>query len=222
MTDRIEPCGKAIRHPWVAALYDWLCEAAERRGLAEHRRRVVGMASGEVLEIGGGTGRNLAHYPAGVSRVTVLEPDLHMYRRALPKSRRAPVPVRLVEGVAEALPFRAASFDTVVATLVFCTIADPAGAVRQVARVLKPGGRLVFLEHVRAETPGRARLQDLLTPFQRRLAAGCHPNRDTVGTLREAGLRVVQIERVEFGPPWVRPHVLGSAVPAGEGISRGG
>lgn len=204
---------KAIRHPIVAAIYDRLCEAADRRGLRERRRRVAGMASGEVLEIGGGTGRNLAHYPAAVSRLTVLEPDLHMYRRTLPKLRQAPVPVRLIEGVAEALPFRAGSFDTVVTTLVFCTVADPARAAREIARVLKPGGRFLFLEHVRAATPGRARLQDLLTPLQRRLAAGCHPNRDTVGTLCEAGFRFVELEPFEFGPPWVKPHVLGSAVP---------
>lgn len=204
--------GKAIRHPIVAAIYDRLCEAGERRGLAEYRRRLAGLASGEVLEIGGGTGRNLAHYPSRVSRLTVLEPDLHMYRRALPRLRRSPVPVRLIEGVAEALPFRAARFDTVIATLVFCTVADPARAAREIARVLKPGGRFLFLEHVRAETPGRARLQDLLTPLQRRLAAGCHPNRDTVGTLCEAGFRFVGLEPFEFGPPWVKPHVLGSAV----------
>lgn len=213
---------KSIRHPWVAALYDWLCSAADRRGLGEWRRRVAGMASGEVLEVGGGTGRNLAYYPTAVEGVTVLEPDLHMYRRALPRLGRAPVPVRLVEGVAEALPFRAASFEAVVATLVFCTVAEPVTAAREIARVLRPGGRFLFLEHVRAATPGRARLQDLFTPLQARLAAGCHPNRDTVGTLREAGFRIVELEAFEFGPPWVRPHVLGSAVPAGEGISRGG
>lgn len=159
---------RPIRHPWVAALYDWLCEAADRRELGKRRRRIAGMAAGEVLEIGGGTGRNLAYYPPTVGRVTVLEPDLHMYRRALPRLGKAPVPVRLVEGVAETLPFQERSFDMVVATLVFCTVADPVVAAREIARVLKPGGRFLFLEHVRAATPGRARLQDLLTPLQAR------------------------------------------------------
>jgi ubiquinone/menaquinone biosynthesis C-methylase UbiE len=198
-------------HPIFAALYDQKSASAERRWMGERRRRLLSGARGAVLEIGGGTGANLAHY-RNVDRVTIAEPDRFMRNRIGPKLEEARVPVEVSAAGAEALPYPDGSFDTVVSTLVLCTVPDQEAALDEVRRVLRPGGRLLFIEHVRA-AGSAARWQDRLEPLWRRLLGGCHPNRDTVAAIEEAGFEIETFE--SFYPPdplsALMPHVQGSA-----------
>ena len=166
--------------PW---LYDAVCALAEWRGLDRWRRWVAGGARGRTLDLGCGTGRNLPLLPPGS---VGLDPSAEVLGRA---RRRAPGAL-LVQGSAEALPFGDESFDTVVSGLVLCSVAEPARALAEVRRVLRPGGSLRALEHVRATGAWRARLQDLLQPAWTRLTGGCHPNRDTERTVAAAGFEI--------------------------------
>ncbi len=175
------------------------------------RSRLLAGARGTVLEIGGGTGANLPHY-RDVDRVTIAEPDRFMRDRIGPKLENARVPVEVSAAGAGALPFPDGSFDTVVSTLVLCTVPDQESALGEVRRVLHPGGRLLFIEHVRA--PGTTgRWQDRIEPLWGRLLGGCHPNRDTVAAIEKAGFEIKTFE--SFHPPVflssLTPHVQGSA-----------
>jgi SAM-dependent methyltransferase len=185
-----------------AALYDSALRRGERAGMADHRRALLAAASGRVLEIGAGTGLNLPFYPDGLD-VVLTEPDA-------PMARRAGRPV--VPAPAEALPFEDAAFDTAVSTLVLCTVADPARAIRELRRVLRPGGRLLFIEHVRGE--GRlARWQDRLNRPWRHVGNGCNANRDTLAALRDGGFEVeARGDTWHRMPRLIRPIVIGTAV----------
>ena len=180
-----------VRHPAVAALYDAFMLPQELLGLRRQRARTAGAATGRVLELGVGTGLNLSHY-VGASKVVAIDPDPNMLERARPRALDAPCPVQLVEAGAEALPFGDHEFDSVVVTLTLCTVPDPAAAVTESHRVLKPGGRLIFLEHVRSEKPWSARVQDAVTPAWKHVSGGCHWNRATVETIE----RHFEIERL--------------------------
>lgn len=169
-------------HPVVAALYDPLMRVQDALGFRRQRQRTAGSATGRVLELGVGSGLNLPHYRAA-AEVVGVDPDPHMLRRARARAAAAPCPVELVAASAERLPFPDGSFDTVVVALALCTIADPAAALREAKRVLRPEGRLIFLEHVRSESPRAAALQDRVERLWMRLAGGCHPNRDTVAAI---------------------------------------
>jgi ubiquinone/menaquinone biosynthesis C-methylase UbiE len=168
--------------PW---LYDAICAVAEWRGLARWRRWVTDGARGRTLDVGCGTGRNLPLFPANV-RAVGLDPSFDALARA---RWRAPG-VALVQGNAEALPFRAASFDTVVSGLVLCSVPDPVAGLAEVRRVLRPDGTLRALEHVRATTAWRARLQDAIQPAWTWLAGGCRPNRPTERLVEAAGFAI--------------------------------
>ena len=198
-------------HPIFAALYERMGASMERRWMGGRRRRLLAGARGAVLEIGGGTGANLAHY-RDIDRVTIAEPDPFMRNRIGPKLEEARVPDEVSAAGAEALPYPDGSFDTVVSTLVLCTVPDQEAALDEVRRVLRPGGRLLFIEHVRA-AGSAARWQDRLEPLWRRLLGGCHPNRDTVTAIEEAGFEIETFE--SFYPPGplsgLTPHVQGSA-----------
>ncbi len=196
-----------------AAGYDTLMAGSEKAGLSEHRAKLLAEARGRVLEIGAGTGANLRFYGPDVDEVVVAEPEQPMARRLERKLASSPRPARLVHAPAERLPFEDASFDTVVSTLVLCTVEDPAAAFAEIRRVLKPGGRLLFLEHVRSDDPKLARWQDRLNGVQKRIGHGCNCNRDTVAGLREAGFTVGDLvqERFPKAPPIVRPLVVGTA-----------
>lgn len=154
-----------------------------------------------MLDIGAGTGANLPHLRAA-DRLVATEPDPAMRARLMTKLDRALVPVEVVDAGAESLPFPDASFDAVLCTLVLCTVPDPDRALREARRVLKPAGRLVILEHVRASGP-LARWQDLATPAWRLLAAGCHPNRDTRAAIERAGFVIEDAETFEPFPRFV-------------------
>jgi ubiquinone/menaquinone biosynthesis C-methylase UbiE len=204
-----------VGNPLFAALYDRMTAANERAGLDDRRAVLLAGARGATLEIGAGTGLNLRHYPAAVTDLVLAEPDRHMARRLRARladdGRRAEV----VEAAAEHLPFEDGRFDTAVVTLVLCTVDDPARALDEIARVLRPGGRLLFLEHVRAsDVPGLARWQDRLERPWGWVAGGCHPNRDTIAALEASPLDVESVRRDEMpkAPAIVKPLVAGAAV----------
>jgi len=175
--------------------YDRFMRPMERRVFGEARRRLLAHARGRVLDLGAGTGANFASYAPNVAHVVALDPELGMLAGARAKASAAPAPVTLVAGSAEALPFPDEAFDTVVATLVFCTISDPAAAMAEVERVLSPGGRVLMLEHVRSSNAALGLLMDLATPIQRIVAAGCHLNRATHALVARAGFRVESAKR---------------------------
>ncbi|MHB8656691.1 MAG: class I SAM-dependent methyltransferase [Solirubrobacteraceae bacterium] len=197
-----------------AALYDLAMANTEQAGLADRRRELLAGARGAVLELGAGTGVNLAHYPGGITELVLAEPEEPMARRLRARAGRAAIPLRVLRAPAESLPLPDSSFDAVVCTLVLCTVDDPAAALAECARVLRPGGHLLFLEHVRATEPRLARRQDLLHPLWVRFGHGCHCNRDTVTTIRSAGFELSELrhERVPRAPSIVRPLVIGSAL----------
>lgn len=157
--------------------------------LREPRRRTLVPARGRILELGFGTGRNLAHYPPSVERIEAIDPDLELDRLSLPRIRHARIAVDFHHLDAAHLPFAEASFDTVVSTMTLCTIPDVSHALGEVRRVLRPGGQFLFLEHGQAPDPRVARLQDRLTPRWRTFAGGCHLNRPIPKLVAESGLR---------------------------------
>jgi ubiquinone/menaquinone biosynthesis C-methylase UbiE len=166
-----------------------------------------------VLEIGAGTGLNLDHYPPEVTDLVLTEPSPHMAERLRRRTGTVSRPVEVIEAPAERLPLPDRSFDTAVATLVLCTVDDAAATLREIARLLRPGGRLLFIEHVRSRHPGLSRWQDRLERPWGFMAAGCHPNRDTLATLTASPLEVEEVEhgRMNKAPPIARPLLQGSA-----------
>lgn len=182
------------------ALYDALMWPLERTVLATWRRRLGARACGRVLEVGAGTGSQLRWYRLGAT-VTALEPSMAMTARARRRAARAAVPVEIVTGAAEASPFAAAAFDTVVFAFAFCSVRDPRRALVEARRVLVPGGRLVMLEHVHLRwQPGRL-LQSLAAPAWASLAGGCRLDRDTVRFVRDAGFSIVDLRSHACG--WI-------------------
>jgi len=196
-----------------AAGYDRVMAGTEAAGLGMRRSELLRQATGDVVEVGAGTGVNLAHYPDGLRRLVLVEPEEPMARRLRPRAAATGLPVEVVQAPAEALPLPDASFDVAVSTLVLCTVADPARALAELRRVLRPGGTLLFLEHVRSEDPGRARWQDRIDPLWRRWGHGCRCNRPTAAHLAAAGFEISELERgtVPKAPPFVRPLIVGRA-----------
>jgi len=201
-------------HPVFAFLYARMAPRAERDGTAERRRALLAGVRGRVLELGAGTGLNLAHYPGGVSQVVATEPDPYMARRLVRAAVSASVPVHVERAMAEALPLPDASVDTVVSTFVLCSVRDPVASLAEVRRVLRPEGRLLFYEHVRAEDLDLARRQDRWERPWGAFGAGCHPNRDTVARIEASGFEVERLERMDVPGTWLtRPHAIGVARP---------
>jgi ubiquinone/menaquinone biosynthesis C-methylase UbiE len=190
--------------------YDRFLSPAEEAGLQDMRRELLAQASGRCLEVGAGTGLNLAHWPAEVEELVLTEPDPHMSAQLRKKLARD---AKVIEAPAERLPFDDDHFDTAALTLVLCTVADPAAALREIDRVLKPGGRLLFLEHVRAEEPRLARWQDRLETPWKWFGDGCHCNRDTLRAIEASSLELEGADRGSLPKafPLVRPMVTGSA-----------
>jgi ubiquinone/menaquinone biosynthesis C-methylase UbiE len=200
-----------------ALWYPLACGISEHGGQRETRAKLVSQARGQTLEIGAGSGLNLAHHTAAVQALVVTEPSPHMLRHLHRRLESAPPPVgscELLEAGGEDLPFQDASFDTVVATFVHCTIPDPESALREIARVLRPGGIYLFLEHVRAgEGTVLGRAQDALEKPHRYIAAGCYPNRRTESLLADSPLEIESLEHgtMPLSSPSVRPTILGLA-----------
>jgi ubiquinone/menaquinone biosynthesis C-methylase UbiE len=205
----------AVWGPFFARFYDRMTARTEGAGLRDKRRTLLGRASGRTLELGAGTGANLELYPDTVTELVLTEPDEHMRAQLERKLSEAGRTAEVVAADSQHLPFPDDSFDTVVGTLVFCTIDDPAAALREARRVLKPDGRLLFIEHVRAQDEKLARWQDRLERPWGWMGRGCHPNRDTLATIRAAGLDVVEVDNdvIPKAPPLVRPLIVGEARP---------
>jgi ubiquinone/menaquinone biosynthesis C-methylase UbiE len=194
-----------------ATLYDRLGAAGERE-LRPRRAALLAQARGRVLEVGAGTGFNVDLYPDGVDELVLSEPEEPMTRRLERRLARTGRQARVVRAGADAVPFADGAFDTVVATLVLCTVPDLGATLRELHRVLAPGGTLLFLEHVRSPDPRLARWQDRLRPVHQVLGHGCQCNRDTLGAIERSPLRLVGFERFALpAPPHIRPGVAGSA-----------
>jgi SAM-dependent methyltransferase len=196
-----------------AAIYDKFMAATEEAGLADARRGLLANARGATLELGAGTGGNLQHYPEAVTELVLTEPSEHMAKRLRAKTSASGRDAQVILAPAERLPFEDEHFDTVVGTLMLCTADDPAAVLGEVRRVLRPGGQLLFLEHVRSDEPKLARWQDRLEKPWGYLGAGCHPNRPTLATIEASGLTVEGVEhgRLPKAPPIVRPMISGRA-----------
>jgi SAM-dependent methyltransferase len=194
------------------ALYDRALKKTEDSGLREMRRRTLAAASGRTVDLGAGTGANLGLFPDAVSELVLVEPDPHMLRRLRDKAGEGGG-AEVVAASAQNLPFADASFDTAVFTLVLCTVPDPAAALAEAARVLRPGGRMLFVEHVRSGDAGLARWQDRFERPWHFLGDGCHCNRDTVAAIEASPLTLerVRMDSLPKSPPIVRPLVLGEA-----------
>ncbi len=209
--------GRLYAATWGRAfteLYDRGLKSVEEAGLREIRRETLSSATGKTLDLGAGTGANLPLFPPAVSELVLVEPDPHMLSKLRTRLAGDAAPVEVVQAGAEALPFEDESFDTAVFTLVLCTVPDPEAALAEAARVLRPGGRLLFVEHVRSQNAGLARWQDRIERPWHFLGDGCHCNRDTGATIEASPF---EVERLEHGklpksPPIVRPLLSGSAV----------
>lgn len=199
----------------LAAIYDRLMRASEEACLTQWRAELLQDLHGEVLEVGAGTGVNLPHYPKAVSRLVVSEPDRHMRRRLQARCDSSGLnQVEVSDASLERLSMTPASFDAVVSTLVLCSVPDLHAALAEVFRVLRPGGRFVFLEHVAAAgDPRRLKWQHRLEPVWKRLAANCHLTRRTEEAIGTAGFEIERIQRASIRKalPLVRPSIRGVA-----------
>ncbi|MHB8240458.1 MAG: class I SAM-dependent methyltransferase [Solirubrobacteraceae bacterium] len=204
--------------PWArafASLYDPCLWLGERAGMRRLRAQLLQRATGRTLEIGSGTGINLAHYPHSLHKLTLAEPEPAMRTRLEQRLARSGRQAQVLDATAESLPFADGSLDTVISTLVLCTVDEPDLALREIARVLTPDGRLLFIEHVRSSSPRLARWQDRLQAPWQRFAEGCRCNRATVHTMTACGLETDYREVTWRGvPPIVRPLIVGQARPA--------
>jgi ubiquinone/menaquinone biosynthesis C-methylase UbiE len=194
-----------------AAMYDRFNASAERAGLREQRRDLLAQATGATIEIGAGTGLNLAHYPPEVTRLVLAEPDPYMRERLRRRVSRLGRDAEILDAVADRLPCPDGSFDTAVVTFALCSVPDEQAALSEITRVLAPGGRLLFLEHVRSADPRVAAKQDKM-PFPYPVV-GCHPNRDTLAEIKASPLTVESVREGELpkAPAIERPMIVGMA-----------
>jgi ubiquinone/menaquinone biosynthesis C-methylase UbiE len=198
-------------HRVFAFAYSWFARLGDKGEMGELRTDLVGRSFGTVVEIGAGTGLNFHHYPEGVE-VFATEPDRHMFRRAEKAAARTNGAVTLKRAPAESLPFPDESVDVVVSTLVLCSVRDQAVTLAEVRRVLRPGGALLLLEHVRSQDPAMAAKQDKREPSHVRFAGGCHPNRDTLAAVATADFDISDVNRIELpGFKMTRSAIMGAA-----------
>jgi ubiquinone/menaquinone biosynthesis C-methylase UbiE len=204
-----------VEHPICSRLYIRQSGQAERLGLASRRAQLLEGLSGKVLEVGAGNGLNFTHYPRSVSEVIAVEPEPHLREHAERAAREAPVPVTVVEAVAEELPFPDATFAAAVASLVLCSVTDVHLALAELHRVLRPGGELRFFEHVASPHQARRALQRAAdATVWPRLSGGCHLARESDRQIEAAGFAIERCDRFSFRIPPLDPpktHVLGIA-----------
>jgi len=202
----------SLRTKFFALTYDRQMARAEQAGLHAFRERLLAGLTGDVLEIGGGTGANLPCYGPAVTSLTLTEPQPPMLRRLERAVREHRPSATVLRAPAEDLPFDDHTFDVAVSTLVLCGVDDQPRALRELRRVLRPGGQLVFIEHVRAGDAGTARLQDRMN-WLNRIVVCCDCNRPTLDSIKTAGFTVTQLEHTVLpkAPKFVRPAILGRA-----------
>jgi ubiquinone/menaquinone biosynthesis C-methylase UbiE len=200
-----------MRRRLFAALYETFNKGSEAGGMRDVRRRLLAVAEGVTIEIGAGTGLNLAHYPEAVTRLVLAEPDQYMRRRLLRRVDATDRTPEVIDAPAQRLPFPDATFDTAVVTLVLCSVPDQTVALAEVARVLKPNGRLLFLEHVRSDDTRIAKRQDRMRPLYNLM--GCNPNRATLSAIEASVLHVESVKHGEVpkAPKVERPMIVGIA-----------
>ena len=208
---------RVVEHPLFARVYPAWAVEADKRGQAEHRAELIAEARGSVVEVGAGTGRNFRHYPTTVTEVIAVEPEPRLRRLADAEAKTVPVPVRVLDGVASQLPLEDGSCDVGVASCVLCSVPDQDKALRELWRVIRPGGELRFDEHIVSRDRSLARLQRLLDRlFWPRVGGGCHCARDTPAAIERAGFTIEASRRFRFKPSpmiglWTAPHILGVA-----------
>lgn len=204
-----------VHHPIAARLIERAMRAGEKRGQAEHRRRLLAGLAGRVVELGAGSGINFRYYPGSVTVVVAIEPEGYLREVAQMAAQAAPVPVRVVDGVAGSLPLEDASCDAGVVSLVLCSVPDQERALAELARVIRPGGELRFYEHVVSHRRLEAAFQRFAdATFWPRVAGGCHLSRDTEPAIERAGFLIERRERFPFSPAALLPpdpHILGVA-----------
>jgi ubiquinone/menaquinone biosynthesis C-methylase UbiE len=210
------PAGRTKGHPLFARFWARMSPGMDAEGMREYRAKVLAGLAGSVIEVGAGNGLNFARYPAGVTGVLAVEPDPYLRRIAGRHAAAAPVPVEVRDGVAERLPVADGAFDAAVLSLMLCSVADQRAALAEVRRVVRPGGQLRFVEHVRADTPGLLRAQRVLdATVWPSLGGGCHTGRDTLAAIAGAGFTVTRSEAFRFPasriPAPTSPHVWGMA-----------
>ncbi|MGH3875878.1 MAG: class I SAM-dependent methyltransferase [Actinophytocola sp.] len=209
---------KAYNATWgkyvFAGMYDRFLAKVEKYGLSEKRAEMLQPAYGRTIELGTGTGLNLPHYPDSVSELILTEPYPHMVVKLEEKVRDHPMPVQLTVAGAEKLPFPDASFDTVAAAMILCTVPDPDVVLAEIERVLKPGGQYLFLEHVRNRDPRVARKQDIIQKGWYWFGNECHCNRPTLQTLRESSLEIAELKETKMPGAWefIEAMAIGRAV----------
>jgi len=208
---------RQVRHPVFARVYARLSAGMEAAGVGRLRDELLAGLAGTVIEVGAGSGLNFGHYSQPVSSVLAIEPEPHLRRIAERAAGMTRVPIKVVDGSAEQLPAEDGSFDAVVATLVLCSVSDPAVALAEMRRVLRPGGELRFMEHIRAETPGCRRIQQLAdATIWPACFGGCHASRDPVAAITAAGFTIRDLTRYRLPDsrlPWpTAPHARGVAV----------
>jgi ubiquinone/menaquinone biosynthesis C-methylase UbiE len=206
----------SLRTQFFALTYDRQIAGAEKAGLRALREALLAGAKGDVIEIGGGTGANMACYGPAVESLTITEPQLPMLRRLERKVREHGPAATVLRAPAEDLPFDDHTFDVAVSTLVLCGVDDQPRALRELRRVLRPGGQLLFIEHLRSDDPGTARLQDRMN-WLNRLVVCCDCNRPTLDSIRNAGFALTRVEHTVLpkAPKFVRPAIVGSATAPG-------
>ena len=204
---------QVVHHPIFSRCYARLAPMEEKKGAAVHRGELLADLSGRIVEVGAGSGINFAYYPDTVTEVLAVEPEPYLRAMATDTARLAPVPLTVLDGVADQLPLQDASCDAAVISLVLCSVPNQASALTELHRVIRPGGELRFYEHVRASTPRFARVQEALDVVWPHLGGGCHASRDTLSAIRNAGFEVTQLREFTFRPSIVTapvaPHILG-------------
>jgi ubiquinone/menaquinone biosynthesis C-methylase UbiE len=202
-----------VHHPLFARFYSRFAKREDERGNSDNREELLAGLSGRVIEVGAGIGSNFAHYPSTVTEVIAVEPEPYLREKATQAAAGAPVPVRVVDGVAEALPAEDGTVDAGVASLVLCSVPDQAVALDELHRVIKSGGELRFYEHVVSNRESRRKFQRFMdATIWPRMVGGCHMTRDTRAAIERAGFIVQRSRRFPYPPGnFGLPHILGSA-----------
>ena len=202
-----------VHHPVFARVYARFAPREDARGQADNRGELLAGLSGRVVEVGAGIGSNFAHYPSTVTEVVAVEPEPYLRHKAEENAERAPVPVRVVDGLADSLPVEDGAVDAGVVSLVLCSVPDQSKALAELRRVIKSGGELRFYEHVLSNRESRRKFQRFMdATIWPHMAGGCHMTRDTRAEIERAGFIVQRSRRFPFPPgAFGLPHILGSA-----------